>query len=130
LGLYPDTQLALQLWNVYVKSVDPVVKVLHIPTVQSAVVATILDPRSAQSSTLALTFAIYYAAVTALCYDDNSKEDFGLPWEKSVLLERYKTALNRLLIRPDLLNGPQLADLQALAIYVVSARAESGVCIL
>lgn len=111
----------------YVKSVDPVVKVLHIPTVQSAVVTTILDPKSAQPSTLALTFAIYYAAVTVLCYDDNNKEDIGLPWEKSVLLELYKTALNRLLIRPDLLNGPQLADLQALAIYVVSTKAESGI---
>ncbi|CRG90842.1 putative transcriptional regulatory protein C139,03 [Talaromyces islandicus] len=122
LGFYPDTQLALRLWDVYVKSVDPVLKILHIPTVQSAVVVTILDPGSAQPSTLALTFAIYYAAVTALCHDD-SDEPVDLPCEKPVLLKRYQTALDRFLVTPDLMNRPEVAGLQALAIYVTCLRA-------
>lgn len=122
LDFYPDTQLALRLWDVYVKSVDPVLKILHIPTVQSAVVETILDPRSAQPSTVALTFAIYYAAVTALCHDD-SDESVDLPWEKPALLKRYQTALDRLLVTPDLMSRPDIASLQALAIYVVSTEA-------
>lgn len=122
LDFYPDSQLALRLWDVYVKSVDPVLKILHIPTVQSAVVATILDPRSAQPATVALTFAIYYAAVTALCHDD-SDEPVDLPWEKPVLLNRYQTALDRLLVTPDLMSRPEIAGLQALAIYVVSTEA-------
>ncbi|KAJ5605528.1 hypothetical protein N7510_008309 [Penicillium lagena] len=122
LDFYPDSQLALRLWDVYVKSVDPVLKILHIPTVQSAVVATILDPRSAQPSTVALTFAIYYAAVTALCHDD-SDEPIDLPWEKSVLLKRYQTALDRLLVTPDFMSRPEIAGLQALAIYVTCLRA-------
>ena len=121
LNLYPDTQLALRLWNVYVKSVDPVVKILHIPTVQSAVVATILNTRSAQPSTVALTFAIYYAAVTALCHDD-CDEPVELPWEKLVLLKRYQTALDRLLVGPDFINRPDVTGLQALAIYVVRTK--------
>lgn len=126
LELYPDTQLALRLWNVYVKSVDPVLKILHIPTVQSTVVETILEPTSAGSSTVALTFAIYFAAVTALCHDDND-EPIDLPWEKPVLLKRYKMALDRLLIVPDLLNRPEMTELQALAIYVVSTEAGPGI---
>ncbi|KAF5009911.1 hypothetical protein FDECE_3896 [Fusarium decemcellulare] len=89
---------------------------------RSAVVATILDPRSAQPSTLALTFAIYYAAVTALCHND-SDETFDLPCEKSVLLERYRTALDRLLVTPDLMSRPETAHLQAFAIYVTCLRA-------
>ncbi|KAF7162570.1 hypothetical protein CNMCM5623_007816 [Aspergillus felis] len=122
LEFYPDTQLALRLWDVYVKSVDPVLKILHIPTVQSAAVATILDPRSAQPSTVALTFAIYYAAVTALCHGD-SDEAVDLPWEKPVLLKRYQTALDRLLVTPGFMSRPELAGLQALAIYVTCLRA-------
>lgn len=125
LGFYPDTQLALRLWKVYVKSVDPVLKILHIPTVQSTVVATILDPISAQSSTVALTFAIYYAAVTALC-DDENNEPIDLPWEKPVLLNSYGTALDRLLNVPDLTNRPDMPAIQALAIYVVSTLADRG----
>lgn len=119
LEYYPDTQLALQLWTAYVKSVDPVLKILHIPAVQSTVVATILDPRSARSSTLALTFAIYFAAVTALCHGSNN-EPIDLPCGKLTLLKRYKMALDRLLLVTDLMNQPEMTALQALAIYVVS----------
>ncbi|PTB48002.1 hypothetical protein M431DRAFT_501578 [Trichoderma harzianum CBS 226.95] len=122
LDVYPDAQLALRLWNVYVRSVDPVLKILHIPTIQSAVVATILDARSAQPSMVALTFAIYYAAVTALCHHD-CDEPVDLSWEKPVLLKHYQTALDRLLVTPDFMKRPDVTGLQALAIYVTCSRA-------
>ncbi|KAK4062660.1 transcriptional regulator family: Fungal Specific TF [Trichoderma aggressivum f. europaeum] len=122
LDVYPDAQLALRLWNVYVRSVDPVLKILHIPTIQSAVVATILDTRSAQPSMVALTFAIYYAAVTALCHYD-CDEPVDLSWEKPVLLKRYQIALDRLLVTPDFMKRPDVTGLQALAIYVTCSRA-------
>ncbi|OJJ45977.1 hypothetical protein ASPZODRAFT_142614 [Penicilliopsis zonata CBS 506.65] len=121
LECYPDPQLALRLWNVYVKSVDPVLKILHIPSVQSTVVATILDPRSAPSSTVALTFAIYFAAITALCHDD--REPVDLPCEEQALLKRYKMSLDRLLMVTELMNRPEIMALQALAIYATCLRA-------
>ncbi|OQU97892.1 Fungal specific transcription factor domain-containing protein isoform 2 [Cladophialophora immunda] len=123
LKFYPDAQLALRLWNVYVKSVDPVLKILHVPTVQTTVVETILDPRSAQSSTVALTFAIYYAAVTALLHDDKNNEPVRLPCDGPTLLKRYKGCLDRLLTVNDLLIRPEMTSLQALAIYVTCLRA-------
>lgn len=122
LEFFPDSGLALQLWSVYVKSVDPVLKILHIPTVQSTVVATILDPRSAQYSTVALIFAIFYAAITALCHYDN--EPIDLPCEKYELLDLYKVSLDRLLTVPNLMNHPEMAALQALTIYTASTRPE------
>jgi hypothetical protein len=125
LEFYPDTKLALRLWNVYVKSVDPVLKILHIPTVQSTVIATILEPRSARSSTVALTFAIYFAAVTAFCHDNNN-DPIDLPWEKPTLLKNYKISLDRLLMVTELMNQPEMTALQALAIYVVSTEAGPG----
>ncbi|KAK1144544.1 hypothetical protein N8T08_005417 [Aspergillus melleus] len=119
LEFYPDSQLALRLWSVYVKSVDPVLKILHIPTTQSAVIATILDPKSAGSSMVALTFAVYFAAITAL----GSHDEAELPVEeRSVLLKRYKTALDRLLIATDVMNQPEMTALQALAIFVTCLR--------
>ncbi|OAA65311.1 Transcription factor [Niveomyces insectorum RCEF 264] len=71
---------------------------------------------------LALTFAIYYAAVTALCHHD-CDEPVDLPWEKPILLKRYQKALDRLLVTPDFINRPDLIGLQALAIYVTCLRA-------
>lgn len=122
LEFYPDTELALRLWNVYVKSVDPVVKILHIPTVQSTVISAILEPRSARSSTVALTFAIYFAAVTVLCHD-NSHDPIDLHCEKATLLKRFKMSLDRLLVATDLMDQPEMTAIQALAIYVVSTEA-------
>lgn len=120
LEYHPDTQLALQLWTLYVKSVDPVLKILHIPTAQSTVIQTILDPRSARSSTVALMFAVYFAAITSLCHDSNNNESIDLPCERTILLKQYKAALDRLLLVTDLMNQPEIPALQALAIYVVS----------
>lgn len=117
LSLYPDTQLALQLWSTYVKHVDPVLKILHIPSLQSVVVQTILDPKSATTSTLSLTFAIYYAAVTSMCPDDSAP----IPTEeRKTLLYRFRTALDQLLAVSNLVNRPDIPSIQALAIYVVS----------
>lgn len=118
LDFYPDTQVALRLWDVYVKLVDPVVKILHIPTMQSTIVATILDPASATPSTLVLTVAIYFAALTALCHNE-TEETVDIPKEKPVLLKHCQTALDRLLTTPEVMDRPQLATLQAFAIYVV-----------
>ena len=116
LEFYPGSHLALQLWALYVKCVDPVLKILHIPTTQSAVITTILDPKSASASMLALTFAIYFAAITTLNHSD---EPIELPMEKPVLLKHYKTALDRLLLVTEVMNRPEMAVLQALAIYAV-----------
>ncbi|KAK5197659.1 hypothetical protein LTR92_001901 [Exophiala xenobiotica] len=117
--LYPDSRLALQLWSIYVKNVDPVLKILHLPTIQSAVISTMVDPRSAGVSMLALTFAIYFAAVTSLGGShppELAQEDLGL------LLQHYKTALNQILLGADLLHKPELTSLQALAIFVTCLR--------
>lgn len=116
LDFYPDSNLALQLWALYVKSVDPVLKILHIPTVQSAVIATILDPKSADSSMVALTFAIYFAAVTTL---EHCEEPIDLPMKRSTHLKHYKSALDQLLLVTEVMNRPEITALQALAIYTV-----------
>ena len=124
LEYYPDIQLAIQLWTVYINSVDLVLKILHIPTVQSTVVATILDPRSARSSTVALTFAIYFATITPFVMII-IMNPLTFP-AKMVLLKRYKMALDRLFLVTDLMNQPEMTALQALAIYVVSPSAGPG----
>lgn len=117
LEFYPGPELALPLWQIYVNSVDPVLKILHIPTAQSAVIATILNPKSAGRSMVALTYAIYFAAITAL---EDDAEEITLPLEKKDLLKRYRLPLERLLIDTDVMNSPEMTSLQALAIFVVS----------
>ena len=119
---YPDAKLALRLWDVYLKCVDPVLKILHIPSVQSTVISTILEPRSARAPEVALTFAIYFAAVTALGHDKD-RDPIDRYWENARLLQRFKMALDQLLVVTDIMDQPDMMSLQALAIYAVSNTA-------
>ncbi|KAJ5979815.1 hypothetical protein N7481_007113 [Penicillium waksmanii] len=137
LACYPTPELALHLWSIYSKSVDPVLKILHKPTTQSAVLSTILDPTSATRSMLALTYAIYYAAITALCHNHTSgsttrsgsntimPEHCQNEEERTTLLSNYKSALDTILLSTDLMNSPDLTSLQALAIYATTLRTHS-----
>ncbi|GAD99904.1 conserved hypothetical protein [Paecilomyces variotii No. 5] len=116
---YPDATLALRLWTVYVNNVDPVLKVLHIPTTQSAMIATIADVKSGSPAMLALSFAIYFAAVTTLTNQEISELSSN---DRQTLLHQYKTGLNQAVLKADYLNKPDLQILQALVIYITCLR--------
>ncbi|CAH0046518.1 unnamed protein product [Clonostachys solani] len=117
--LYPDTQLALILWTTYIENVDPVLKILHIPTMQSAMINVISQSQPNSYSMSALAFAVYFAAVTSLSEDQ-------LPHltteDREVMLQKYKKGINQVITEGQLFNEPDLTVLQALAIFATSLR--------
>ncbi|KAE8386303.1 fungal-specific transcription factor domain-containing protein [Aspergillus alliaceus] len=117
--LFPEPSLALRLWATYVKSVNPVLKILHIPTTQSAIIGTILDPRAAKPSSIALGFAIFFAAVTSL---DNREASEVLPETRKTHLKRFATGMDQALVQGDYMSNPSVTELQALAIFVTCLR--------
>lgn len=58
------------MWQVYQENVDPILKILHVPTTTKLIreVRTSLD--NLTPSTEALMFSIYYAAITSLDEDE------------------------------------------------------------
>lgn len=54
------------LWSVYQENVDPLVKLLHIPTMDIVMRDARKNPASLPQEMQALVFAIYYSAVTSL----------------------------------------------------------------
>jgi hypothetical protein len=114
---HPTRWQAVQLWQVFVNNVDPLTKILHIPTAQPTVFEAINNPRGAARDVNALLFAIYFAATTSL-----QKEDVNhlLGQEKSVAIEVLKQGLEKALEHANLLDNPTLTSIQALAIYLVS----------
>jgi len=114
---HPHRRVAIRLWKVFVDSVDPYVKVLHIPTAEATLYTVISDPTKASNENLALCFAIYYASVTATASDetlDITGED------KKQALIRYRMCLEQSLAEADFLENPTITLLQAMAIYGVS----------
>lgn len=100
---HPQRRVAVRLWKVFVDSIDPYAKVLHIPTAETIVYTVMSDLAKASNETLALCFAIYYASITAL----SPGEVLDITGEDNKLaLLRYRMCLEQSLAQADFLDNP------------------------
>ncbi|KAE8385895.1 C6 transcription factor [Aspergillus alliaceus] len=107
-----------QLWQIYRNNVDPVVKILHLPTVEPLVYSTMNGEGSDDCK--ALLFAIYFAAVTSLSESDAANL---LGRDKRSSLLDFQARIEGTLIDAACLDAPSMLSLQALAIYITCLRA-------
>ena len=113
----PSQWQALQLWQTFINNVDPMLKILHIPTAQAEIYGAINNPISAAEDLNALMFSIYFAAVTSLS-SSSVVNILGEP--KVTALGRYKKGLEQSLLKSRFLDSPSMRSLQAWTIYIVS----------
>ncbi|KAB8220162.1 cytochrome P450 [Aspergillus novoparasiticus] len=107
-----------QLWQIYRNNVDPVVKILHLPTVEPLVYATMNGEGS--DDCRALLFAIYFAAVTSLSEVDAANL---LGRDRRSCLLDFQARIEKVVIDAACLDAPTMLSLQALAIYITCLRA-------
>lgn len=117
-SLYPSTWQGMQLWHTFVQNVDPLYKVIHVPTDQIRVFSAMNNPDETKPEDISLLFSIYFAAVISL--NPNEVESI-LGQGKTNALERFKLGLERSLIKSDFLESPNLTILQALALFLVGS---------
>ncbi|KIH93197.1 hypothetical protein SPBR_02264 [Sporothrix brasiliensis 5110] len=117
--LHPLPSQIPYIWQVYQENVDPVVKILHIPTTSKVIrdARTNLDNISPAAE--ALMFAIYYAAVNSL---DESEIHTNFVTEKNTLLNKYRFALEQALAKANFLISSDLVTLQAFVLLLVLVR--------
>lgn len=115
--LMPSRWQATQLWQAYLTSVDCLIKILHVPTVQPKLFAAINNPKDAAHDISALLFSIYFAAVTSLRSPDVQNI---LGRDRQTGLSTYQRGLEVSLHRGSFLDSPTITSLQAIAIYLVS----------
>jgi hypothetical protein len=116
IDLHPPPEDIVKLWQVYLSSVDPLLKVSHAPTTQAQVLHAKDDLENVSRATEALMFSIYFASVTSM--DDDQCRDM-LGQEKSILTEKYWFATEQALARAGFLNTPELVVLQAFVLFLV-----------
>jgi hypothetical protein len=119
---YPsDTHRAI-LFQFYFANVDPICKILHKPTsfTHLAGAKDLLDESTGRfkfRSIEAITFAIYFAAVTTMspeeCLNYFSEE-------KDALVMRYKRSTEAALTQADFMNSMEIVTLQALTLFMVN----------
>lgn len=114
----PPTRMKA-LCDIYFRSVDPLMKILHRPTVEKAFDLCIANPADhlLSRTTEALFFAMYFGAVTSMQPDSCVKQ---LGEDRRLLSAQYKQAVEHALARADYLNSTSLETLQAFMIYSVS----------
>ena len=119
LSLHPIPMQLETYWDIYKENVDPLVKVLHIPSLEPTVLAAASHLANLSKSFEALLFAIYYGAATSLSAEDCIVK---LGEERSVLLARYKFAIEQALARANFLTTEELVVLQAFVIFLICLR--------
>lgn len=114
---HPSSDEMMLLWGVFVDNVDPLIRVLHKPTVGQHIARTKDRISQISRSYEALLFAIYFASVTSLSEIECQTK---FREEKEGLLRRYRFALQQALARAEFMSSHSLTSLQAIAIYLVS----------
>ncbi|KIH86491.1 hypothetical protein SPBR_08136 [Sporothrix brasiliensis 5110] len=121
-AFHPPKRQAIQLWNEYLHSVEPMNKVLHVPTAEVCVFTAIHSPEKTDPAFESLLFSIYYATVTS--YQPGAYQTaFGE--DKAVALDRYRAGMERALVQARFLEAPSLPTLQALTLFLRMSRAHS-----
>ena len=106
-----------ELYCLYAHNFDPLIKVLHLPSLEQPLLNACSRPQDASDSTVSLIYAISFAAVTTL----SRKECITtLGQDKMVLLRHTMQKMDEAFGRARFLLRPNIHTLTALVIYLVS----------
>ncbi|CAK7234202.1 hypothetical protein SBRCBS47491_008867 [Sporothrix bragantina] len=108
-----------KMWQIYCNSINPLTKLLHVPTVQKMVDSAVSDTASLSRASEALLFAIYAAAVMSL-QEDICHDTLGE--QRSVLLPQYLATTEAALARAGVLGTSDMVVLQAFLVYLLAVR--------
>jgi hypothetical protein len=114
--LHPSTVHIFRLWQKFLDSVNPLIKIFHAPTVQQQVLDASADLDNIPKNTEALMFGIYCTAITSFSEPECTstfRED------RSTLLTRYHAGARQALQRAGLLRSSDITVLQAYLLYLV-----------
>jgi hypothetical protein len=113
---HPETVHIFRLWQTFLDNVNPLLKVVHGPTMQASIIEIAGNVASISPSLEALMFSIYCTAVLALAEDD-CVHLFGL--SKEALLVKYRFGCQQALSNCKFLRSADRDTLTALFLYLV-----------
>lgn len=116
---HPPPERIHQLWQIFIENVDPLTKVVHVPTLRPAIQKAASNIGTIPRSFEALMFAIYGAAVMSLKSDECLHR---LCEPRKTLLSRYVSATKTALTRAKFMATSSLVVLQALILHLHSVR--------
>ncbi|KAL4968448.1 Zn(II)2Cys6 transcription factor [Aspergillus stella-maris] len=121
LNQHPTVEEAAKLWTAYVQNVEPLCKILHVPTVAQMIDVNSKQPAAASKVDECLMFVIYYFAVFSMSETDCLRE-FNIP--RNSLMTKYQAALCQALINASWLKTTEMPVLQAYTLFLIAMRTQ------
>jgi len=117
--LHPLPEQVSTLWHIFLDNVNPLSKVIHVPSLEPAITKASVHLDKLPKSLEALLFAIYSLAVLSLQPDECQAM---LGESKTVLVGRYTTGTKCALSRAKFLGTSDLMVLQAFVLHLLCMR--------
>ncbi|KAF2155168.1 hypothetical protein K461DRAFT_109187 [Myriangium duriaei CBS 260.36] len=117
---HPAPTEALRLWQTYLDNVDPLIKIVHSPTIQTHLIRAISEPDSVTPSLKSLLFAIYYASAIS---SRASRPVLGTSLNSGPApLADYRHGLVQSLVQARFVDSDDVVTLQAFVIFLICGR--------
>jgi hypothetical protein len=118
-SLYPPPAAVMTFWTAFCQNVDPLTKIVHIPTLQTLVEVSCHNVRSLSRYNLTLLFSIHLISVESMT-DEQCRAATGE--SKRTLFKRLLAATQQCFVRGCLLRTGDLTMLTALLFYLLAIR--------
>lgn len=112
----PNPLQIFTLWHVFLDRVNPLTKIVHVPTLQPRILEATKDYRNVPNNTQALFFAIFFISVLTMT-DDESKRLLHISREEA--LKKFTAGVQSALTKANFLKQHDMIILQALTLYLV-----------
>uniref|UniRef100_A0A8H7NKJ5 Zn(2)-C6 fungal-type domain-containing protein n=1 Tax=Bionectria ochroleuca TaxID=29856 RepID=A0A8H7NKJ5_BIOOC len=115
----PDPVQAFRLWQIFLDRVNPLTKIVHVPTLQPYVIEATSDSSGVPLNYQALLLSVYLLASIAL-QDSECMQLIGISRDQAV--QRFTAGTKQALIKLDFLRNSDMASIQALVLFLYSLQ--------
>lgn len=117
--LQPAPAQIFQLWQIFLERVNPLTKIIHVPTLQPYLMEATSGSPNIPQSVKTLLFAIFTLATVAMTPDECLTM---LGHSRETALQRFSNGVRLSLVRAGFLKAYDLETLQGLVIYLISLQ--------
>lgn len=116
---HPTHANAMALLERYFNNVEPICKILHVPSTTQMVKLASQHPETASKTEQCLLFAIYHAAVFSMTEEECTND---LKQKRNAIMKQYHHAAKHALVNASFLKTTEFSVLQAFFLFLLSSR--------
>ncbi|KAJ0418632.1 fungal-specific transcription factor domain-containing protein [Aspergillus carlsbadensis] len=116
---HPTSEAATVLWETFLSNVEPLCKILHIPSTRKMVEMAQQQPQLVSKADECILFSIYHFAVFSMTEEECIT---NLGQGRNALLQRYHHAARRAFVNASFLRTTSMSILQALVLFLMPCR--------